>query len=558
MNLNPRRLIGLIVTGGLVATGGASEPANKDKPEQRRVSLAYVTDIHAQLEPHPELFWHDSKEEYVHDVGGLSRIATVFKELRAQRPGEVVFIDGGDTIQGSGPAAWSEGKVVVEPMNSLGLDLAIPGNWSVVYGAEAWKERASEFNYQMIAANMADESGKALFEPYATKEINGVRLGIIGFTEPDIPVRQPPFMSEGLKFQNAEVLQPLVSELRNEKDVDVVVIVSHIGLPRAVGLADTLKGVDIILSADSHERTYEPIIREDTWVVEAGAFGSFVGLLDVMVDAQDNITSRSWRLIELRPEHVPEDPDVKQVVEAALAPHRERMNQVIGYTNTWLSRYRVLNTSIDNIVAEAIRTATGADIGLSNGYRFSPPTAPGAITEADLWTWLPIDLQLKAGVARGDQLQKYWEKELENVFSNDPERLFGGWLPRIAGLTVQFRKQADADQRVEKLLVDDQPLDLKKTYRLAAGDSPGAPVENIHRVAGCQLIRKMEASTHDAVRDYLKTHSPIQTEGDANVRCIDCTEVIRSQFLEEVATPKHDETSKADSVAQIQKVNKGA
>lgn len=541
-------LMRVCAVGSVFAAAIASEaaPAESTTADERRISLALVSDIHAQLEPHPELFWHDGKEEYIRNVGGLSRIATVFKELRVQRPGEVLFIDGGDTIQGSGPAAWTDGKVVVDPMNSLGLDIAIPGNWSVAYGAKAWKERASEFDYQIIAANMADATGKPLFEPYVIREINGVRLGIIGFTEPDIPVRQPPYMSDGLTFQNSEVLQPLVDKLRQEKKVDLVIIVSHIGLPRAVGLADTLKGVDIMLSADSHERTYEPIIRGDTWVVEAGAFASFVGLLDITVDPQNRITGRSWRLIELRPEYFAEDAEVKQIVENALAPHRERMNRVIGYTNSWLSRYRVLNTSIDNIVAEAIRLATGADIGLSNGYRFAPPTAPGAITEADLWTWLPVDLQLKAGVAGGRQMQQYWEKELENVFSRDPERLFGGWLPRISGLAVQFRKQANADQRVEHLLVNNQPVEPEKMYRLAAGHSPGAPIDNIHRVAGCQLIRKMEASTHDAVRNYLKTHSPVGHANDSHVRCIDCTGIIRSQYLEEFAgaeTPRGSSSS---------------
>lgn len=535
-------LMAALAIGSLLAPAHASQkaPDTITSTAQRRVSLGYITDVHAQLEPHPELFWRDGKEEYVRDVGGLSRIATVFNELRTQRPGEVLFIDGGDTIQGSGPAAWTDGQVVVDPMNALGLDFAVPGNWSVVYGADAWKKRAAEFDYKMLAANMADEKGELLFDPYAIKEINGVRLGIIGFTEPDIPVRQPPYMSDGLKFQNTEVLQPLIDELRQEKKVDIVVLVPHIGLPRAVGLADKLQGVDIILSADSHERTYDPIIRGDTWIVEAGSFGSFVGLLDVTVDSQNRITNRSWRLIELRPEYFPEDPEVKQVVEKALAPHRDRMNQVIGYTNSWLSRYRVLNTSIDNIVADAIRQATGADIGLSNGYRFAPPTAPGAITEADLWTWLPIDLQLKAGVASGEQMQKYWEKELENVFSQDPERLFGGWLPRISGLNVQFRKQSAPDQRVERLLVNNEPIQADKMYRIAAGHSPGAPAANIHRVPGCQLIRKMEASTHDAVRKYLQTHSPILSERDSHVRCIDCPGIIRSQYLEEFAVAEPD------------------
>lgn len=515
-----------------------AEATDQNPAGNRRVSLAYINDVHAQLEPHPELYWSGGKEEYVRNAGGLSRIATVFKELRKQRPGEMLFLDGGDTIQGSGPAAWTEGKVVVEPMNSLGLDIAIPGNWAVAYGAEAWKKRAGEFNYKMIAANMSDDSGKQLFDPYVIKEVNGVRIGVIGFTEPDIPIRQPPFMSEGLHFQESEVLQPLVDELRNEEKVDVVVIIPHIGLPRAVGLAEKLKGVDIILAADTHERTYEPLVRGETWIVEAGAFGSFVGLLDITVSPENKITDRSWRLIELRPELFPEDTEVKQIVETALAPHRERMSEVIGYTNVWLARYQVLNTSIDNVVADAIRQTTGSDIALSNGYRFAPPTAPGAITEADLWTWLPINLQVKTGMASGEQMKNYWEKELRNVFSTNPDELFGGWLPRISGLTVEFNRDDKADKRLKNLLVGDEPIELERMYSIAAGHRPGAPEGNVHRVAGCKLIRKSDVTTHDAVRDYLKTNSPITSEGDPNVRCIDCPGIIRSQYLQQsVKTP---------------------
>lgn len=275
------------MTLALSLTLGASIALASPQPEkpikdQRTVSLIYVNDIHAQLEPHPELFWSGDKEEYVNNVGGLSRIATVFKEFRRQQPGELLFIDGGDTIQGSGPAAWSEGEVVVKPMNALGLDVAIPGNWSVAYGANAWNQRAKDFNYPMIAANMSDEkTGKQLFAPYLIKEVNGLRIGILGFTEPDIATRQPPHMSEGLNFQATEVLQPQIDRLRNEEKVDLVVLVTHIGLPKATALASQLKGEDIILSADTHERTYEPVIEDGTWIVEAGAFASFVGKLEV-------------------------------------------------------------------------------------------------------------------------------------------------------------------------------------------------------------------------------------------------------------------------------------
>lgn len=509
----------------------AAAPAD-GADERRRVSLVYFNDLHAQLEPHPELFWSQTDgDEFVRDAGGLSRMATLFEQLRADRPGELIFIDGGDTIQGSGPAAWTQGRVVVGPMNALGLDVAIPGNWSVVYGAGAWKERAREFNYPIVAANMLDRAtGELLFEPYVVIERNGVRIGIIGFTDPDISTRQPPHMSEGLFFHDTEVLQPLVNELREARRVDVVVVATHIGLPKAIHLAETLRGVDVVLSADTHERTYTPIVRGDTWVVEAGAFGSFVGTLDITVD-KGKVVDRAWRLIELRPELFQEDPQMKQVVDAALAPHRERMDPVIGYTHVWLARYEVLNTSLDNVIASAIREATGADVGLSNGYRFAPPTAPGPITEADLWNWLPMQLKLKTGRATGAQLRKYWERELENVFSDDPARLFGGWMPRAAGVTVDVTLRAPAGKRVGEILIDNQPVGPEQTYTLAAGDQKGAPVDSVHRVEECEFIQPLSISVHDAVERYLRLHSPIRTPGRMNIRCRDCSGVLRSLVL---------------------------
>ncbi len=193
-------------------------------------------------------------------------------------------MDAGDTIQGSAAAAWTEGRAVVPPINALGLDLGIPGNWEVVYGADALRQRAGEYRHPTIAANIRDAAtGKRLFPPYLVKEVNGVRIGVIGFTDPDVPQRQPPSYSKGLTFDGAEVLQPLIDELRGEEKVDVVVLLTHIGLPKAIGLAERLKGVDILLSGDTHERTYEPIVRGETWVVEPGSFGSFLGRLDLTV-----------------------------------------------------------------------------------------------------------------------------------------------------------------------------------------------------------------------------------------------------------------------------------
>ncbi len=519
-------MISVITAIAMITSASARE-----QTQPRTVTLAYVNDIHAQLEPHPELFWESGKEEYIEGVGGLGRLATAVAELKEERDGRVLFLDGGDTLQGSGPAAWSQGAVVVEPMNSIGLDVGVPGNWAVVYGPEVLKARVAEFTYPWIAANVFEEStGHPLFEPYFIKEIDGLKLGVLGYTDPDIPTRQPPFMSEGLDFRGTEVLQPWIDHLRQSEQVDVVILSTHIGLPKSIRLAEQLRGVDVLLSADTHERTYEPIVVGETWVVEAGAFASFLGVLDLTV-WPDGRTEKAWSLRELRPELYPEDPAVKAVVDAALAPHRQRMNRVLGHSEVWLSRYDVLNTPLDRLIADAVRSFTGTDIALSNGFRFSPPSAPGPITEADLWNWLPVELPLRTGQVKGQRLTEFWEREFENVFSTDPERLFGGWLPRPSNMSVVFNPRSEPEERLDSLLIGERAVESERVYSISAAARPGSPEHLVHRVRQCVQTRILEATTHQALRAYLAESSPLRDTGAPRIELLDGPDVLRSQAL---------------------------
>lgn len=510
----------------------ANNVTNERQHGEKKLSIAFINDIHAQLEPHPELFWNGEDVEREHRAGGLSRIATALKQLAADRPHGMLKIDGGDTFQGSGPGAWTKGEVMVEPMNALNLDLAIPGNWAVAYGTEQFVRLSEQVNYPIVAANMHyQESGDRVFAPYLVKEINGIKVGLLGFTDPDVPTRQPPFMSKGMTFRAAEVLQPLIDKLRNEEKVDLVVLVSHIGLHKAVPLTDKLRGIDVHLSADTHERTYEPIQVGDAWVVEAGAFASLVGVMDLTF-ADGKIIDRKWELIELREKHFPEDEQVKRLVDDALAPHRERMNREIGHTDVWLERYNVMSTSMDRLIADAVKDAADTDMGLSNGYRFSPPTAPGPITEADLWNWLPIVLDLKVGKTTGQEFINYWESEFENVFSSDPDRLFGGWLARPStNMNVRFDSTGRAGERLRSLTIDGEEVQPGAIYTLAAGSRTGQPEDQIHRVKACYATRLLEETTHDAVRSYLARQNDIYNTGKSPLQCVVRPDVLRSQYL---------------------------
>ena len=109
---------------GLILRAALSGPdVQAGEAESKSITLAYIADLHAQLDSHAEFFWHGKEEMAI--AGGVARIATAIEAIRRERPGRVLFMDAGDTIQGSAAAAWTEGKAVVAPINALNLDLGL-------------------------------------------------------------------------------------------------------------------------------------------------------------------------------------------------------------------------------------------------------------------------------------------------------------------------------------------------------------------------------------------------------------------------------------------------
>jgi 2',3'-cyclic-nucleotide 2'-phosphodiesterase (5'-nucleotidase family) len=502
----------------------------RDGAEQ--VTVLFVADLHAQLEQHPELFWSRGKDR-IETAGGLARVARAIERIREARDGEVLVVDGGDTIQGSGAAALTDGRAVVPGLNKVGVDVGIPGNWSVAYGPAVLRKRLkNQFEHEIVAHNVYDEaSGDRLFDPYTVREVGGVKVAIIGYTDPDIPTRQPPEYSRGLSFSGPDKLPGLIKEVRRERGAEVVLLSSHIGLSKAVSLTDELPGFDAHLSADTHERTYDPINREGTWVVEPGAFGSFMGRLDFWVRDGD-VVDREWKLIELTADKFGRDSDVVEAVQRAKQPVEETLNEEIGYTDSKLVRYNVLETSLDNLLADALRDATGTDIALSNGFRFGYPVLPGPITQGDLWRFYPIVTRLKTAEVTGRQLRRFWERELDNVFADEPAERFGGWVPRPSGMSVTFEADAPAGERVREIRVHGEPIDSDETYTITACEREGEPKSTICRIPNADDAQVHELNAHEAVRSYLAEHERVESSLEGRVDATDLPPVLRTQMLD--------------------------
>ncbi|MCS6838055.1 MAG: bifunctional metallophosphatase/5'-nucleotidase [Bdellovibrionaceae bacterium] len=501
-----------------------------DSPRRVEVAILHFTDTHAQVKEHPELFWSDdhSREELT-QAGGFARLYTVVEHMRQQYAGRVLLLDGGDTIQGSALGVFSKGKGLVPILNFLGIDGAVPGNWEVVYGVDSLKQVTAMLNYPMIAANIVDQATKQLaFAPYKIYERGGIKIAVIGYTDPEVPERQPPSYSKGFSYLRDDVIQPIVDDIRNNKKADVIILLSHIGLPKAVELSSRIKGIDLHLSGDTHERTYTPILKNH-WVVESGAFTSFLGKAILVVE-EGKVVDKKWELLELRAERYPEHTELKRIIDKAVAPIFKKLSRKIGETKDPLFRYGVNQTSLDMILSDAIREATGADIGFSNGFRFAPPLVPGPILEWDLFTIYPVNMPLRVGEVTGKQLWDWWEKEIEHVYSQDPKKLFGGWLPRPSGLTIRFLANAPRGQRVKEILIHGKPIDLQKTYSVGACIREGDPENRVCRIPDIKNPRDFTIDAHTAVKNYLKKFGPLREPAQLRVIAEDLPTIVRSQY----------------------------
>ncbi len=497
----------LVALGALVALVSCTpSPSHPAAGGERRATIMFFSDAHADLEPHPEQFPRADGTIEVASAGGYARLSHVVRSIRKESPG-ALLVDGGDTFQGSAAATWSRGEAVLAPQKALGVDLAVPGNWEVVYGPPQMESLAKGTGYPWLATNVVDEAtGKLVFPPTLEREVSGVRFGFVGFTDPDVPLRQAPSYSKGLRFLGVESIKPHIDALRGR--VDVVILVTHLGLARSVAVAETVPGIDIVLSGDTHERIYEPIVRKDTIIVEPGAFASFLGRLDVQLVAGSR-PKLSWKLLELRADRYSEDPDVAKVVAESLAPHREKMEAVIGHAATSLERYGVLENSVDSIMVQALKERTGADIALSNGFRFGHPVVAGPITESDLFRLYPVNGLVKVGKVTGAQLRAFWESEIDHVFPQDPTKLFGGWLPRVAGMNVRFRADAPLGKHVLSLEVNGKPVEDATVYSVASCVREGDAPDTMCRIKHATDANALDIDVHSVLREWLAAHDPV-------------------------------------------------
>jgi hypothetical protein len=198
-------------------------------------------------------------------------------------------------------------------------------------------------------------------------------------------------------------------------------------------------------------------------------------------------------------------------------------------------RYYVIETSMDNLITDALHWKFQTDFAVSNGFRFCPPLVPPSggdapVTAEYLWSMLPVDSVLKTGVVTGQQIRDWLENELENAFAKDPAKRFGGWLVRFKALTVVFTIGNRMGSRVREVKINGVPLDVNKRYTMLGCEREGDPDTVVCRLQNVADARRLDVLVHEVLSEYLATHSPVAPRIEGRAVALDAPANLLSQL----------------------------
>jgi S-sulfosulfanyl-L-cysteine sulfohydrolase len=523
------------------AMGATNEEQKKSTPSSFTLSIFQTTDVHCQIHPHDELFW-ENEQAVFRKTGGYSHLKT-FLDRERKKTEYSFLMDTGDMFQGSELSVKTTGEAMVPILNALDYDLYLPGNWEVIYYKKSMQHLLGSLTAPKVCANMYHDlgegkKGELIFPPYHIWTVNGVKIGFLGYTDHLVPVRQSPNYSKGIIYTKPEDnLAHYVDVLRNQEKCAFVAIVAHLGLSQQIHLANmpACEGVDYILGGDTHERVRKPIQAKYAKVVEPGAFGSFVGKLDLKIE-NGKVVSDSYELMEVNAKKYPASPQMDKILNQYEGPYLADIQKVIGHSTVPLYRYFVIENTIDTMILDAINwQVPDVDIVLSNGFRFCPPrstpdhTGNIPITNGFVFDMLPVDSQVRTGKVTGKQLSDWLEKELNNVFASDASKRFGGWVIKFKGMNVEFNAFGEEGKRVQKVMVKDQPLDLEKVYKVCACERDGDPEDMLCRMRNVKETVNTPFTLHQTMKNYLSSNSPVTPTPHKSAIALDAPATLLTQ-----------------------------
>ncbi|MFS1517128.1 bifunctional metallophosphatase/5'-nucleotidase [Bacillus sp. SCS-151] len=441
------------------------------------ITIGHTNDIHGHIEE------NSFGGEY-----GYAKISTLINEWRAENE-NFLLLDGGDTFQGTVLANEYKGESLLPILNYLDYDVMAAGNHEFDFGYEQTLKLRDALNYPMISANVFKPDGTELLIPVHYEEVAGKKFAFVGFVAEDTPVLTHPDNVAGLTFKSpVEVAKELIPEV--QKQVDNVIVVSHVGVTVDRQIAEAVDGIDLIVGGHSHTPLTEPELVNGTYIVQDWEYGKSLGRADLYY-YNDEVIAFDGGLVEYD-ETVEADPEVAAMVEKIVTEIDEKLNVTIATTDVHLDGARDLirsqETNLGNLITDIMLEKTltidgyNADVVLTNGGGIRDEIPAGDITKKMLNTVLPFPNTLVVIDVTGEELKAALEHGVSGVEEG------AGRFAQIAGMSFTYDSTKPAGERVLEVKVGEELLDESKTYKLATNDFVGVGGDGYEMFANKEMF----------------------------------------------------------------------
>ena len=501
--------------------------------------ILWTGDIHGQVRPvyHREPlgreFLHDNNIEFgsaaaylsshvdfldlanqYGKVGGLAHLAALIKDERAKYPERTLLLDSGDAWYGSAIAMLTNGRACVDIMNAIGYD-AMTMHWELNLGKKVLLDRISEANFAVLAQNLVDtEFEDRVLQSSLIRDIDGLRVAIVGEAYPfSLLTTEDPSLNPDWRMGYRDIeLQAEINRVRENEGAQLVILLSHMGLPQDMVMAERLEGVDVIVGGHTHGILWTPIQVGKTLIVQSGSHGKFLGALDIEV-SNGKMVGYQHKLLPVLSERVEPDDKINEMIDNLYLPYQQDLERVIGETKSTLYRHSLVGGTTDAFVTNAYREIAGSDLSCVGGWRFGATLLPGTISVEDIYNAMkPTPSPLYTAQLTGMDVRNIIEDNLDNVFNPDPMLRLGGDMSRCSGIKANLHKQGTYGNRLLNPIVNGTPLADDQWYSLATSGGRTQQVDN--KPIATDLPAVEELINYIEANPTIVIDHPIQTYQD--------------------------------------------
>ena len=508
-----------ILFAGLIAT-----PASADFT----LTILHTNDFHARFEPISKYNSTCAPEdnEAGDCFGGSARLATAMEAAKASVTNPIL-VSGGDQFQGTLFYTLYKGQLAAEIMNEMGYDAMAVGNHEFDDGPAGLRGFMEAVNFPVLMAN-ADVSQEPELAGKVQKSIvlerHGEKLGFIGLVPQDTAEGSSP--GDNVIFTNpADAVQHEVDRL-TEQGIDKIILLSHSGYGVDLALAKETTGVDVIVGGHSH--TYlssedpsssgpYPTMVGDTAIVQAMAYGKYLGQLEVVFDEAGKVTSASGNPI-LMDASVAEHEGIKARITEAAVPLEEVRNKVVAQAAAQIDGNRVLcragECPMGNLVADAMldRTASqGVEIALTNGGGLRASIDAGPVTMGEVFTVLPFQNTLSTFRISGAALKDALESGVSQISDG------AGRFPQVAGMSFAVNPTAPVGARVSDVMVGGAPLEMDRMYAVASNNFLRNGGDGYSMFEDAEDAYDFGPDVADVLAEYLAENTPYTPYTDGRI-----------------------------------------